>query len=116
MTLGPRPIVQGVEVLPTYAILKHLFLPGEIKIGSEPKRLRADPRILSLLAGGNIKDASEIAVHKRRVAGFRPLAVAYAGGVDSRRLAAALLIPVWSKVAASGIFHEQEQPSGEFYA
>lgn len=107
---------RSAEVLPTYAVLKHLFMPGEIRIGSEPKRMRADPRILSFLAAGNIKDASEIAVHRLRVAGFRPLAVAYGGGVDPRRLAAALLIPVWSgKWLASGIFHEQEQPS-ESYA
>ena len=108
--------VSPAEVLPTYAVLKHLFLPGEIQIGSEPKRLRADPRILSLLAAGNICDATEIAVHRLRVAGFRPLAVTYGGGVNPLRLAAALLIPVWSgKQLAGGIFHEQEQPS-ESYA
>ena len=102
----------AAEVLPTYAVLKHLFLPGEIRIGGETKRLRADPRLLSLLAAGNIQDASEIAVHRLRVAGLRPLAVAYGGGVDPRRLAAALLIPVRSgKRLASGIFHEREQQS-----
>ena len=37
------------EILPTYSALKHLFLPAEITTGPEPKRLRADPRILSLL-------------------------------------------------------------------
>ncbi len=110
-------LYRSAEVLPTYAVLKHLFLPGEIKIGSEPKRLRADPRILSLLAAGNIADATGIAVHRLRVAGFRPLDVTYNnGGVDPCRLAAALLIPVWSgKRLASGIFHEEEQPS-ESYA
>jgi hypothetical protein len=69
-----------------------------------------------LLAARNIGAATEIAVHRLRVAGFRPLDVTYRGGVDPRRLAAALLIPVWSgKLLASGIFHNQEQPS-ESYA
>ncbi len=105
------PSYRSAEVLPTYAVLKYLFLPGEIRIGSEPKLLRGDPRILSLLGAGNIEDATETAVYRLRVAGFRPLAVSYGGGVDPRRLAAALLIPVWSgRLLASGIFHEQEQP------
>jgi CRISPR-associated protein Csx17 len=102
------------EVLPTYSALKHLFLAGEIKIGPEPKRLRADGRIISLLRAGKIADAASIAVHRLRVAGFRPLEVEYAGGVDARRLAAALLIPVWSgKVLASGIFREEERTTNE---
>jgi len=110
------PSCWSAEVLPTYAVLKHLFMPGEIKIGSEPKRLRADPRILSLLAAGNIADASEIAVQRLRVAGFRPLAVTYSGGIDAHRLAASLLIPVWpGRQLASSIFHDQEQ-SSESYA
>lgn len=110
------PSYRSAEVVPTYAVLKSLFLPGEIRIGSEPKRLRADPRILSLLAAEKIEDATDFAVHRLRVAGFRPLTVSYRGGVDPRRLGAALLIPVWSgKLLASGIFHEQEQPS-ESYA
>lgn len=104
------------EVLPTYSVLKHLFLTGEIMIGPEPKRLRADPRILSLLTAGNVEAATEIAVQRLRIAGFRPLDVSYQGGVDWHRLAASLLIPVWpGKVLASGIFHENEQ-SNEAYA
>jgi CRISPR-associated protein Csx17 len=99
----------SAEVLPIHAVLKCLFLPGEVQRGAEPKRLRADQRILSLLKAGSVEEAAEIAVSRLRIAGLRPLDTAYAGGVDPRRLAASLLIPVWqSKLLACGIFHEQE--------
>lgn len=106
------PSYRSAEILPVYAVLKHLFLPGEIKILSEPKRLRADPRILTLLGAQKIDDATEIAVNRLRVAGFSPVDVSYCGGVDPSRLAAALLIPVWSgKRLVQGIFHKREEPS-----
>ena len=99
----------SVEVLPCYATLKCLFLPGAILQGEDPKRLVADRRILSLLAAGSIKDATEIAVHRLRVAGLRPLNVSYADSVDPRRLSASLLIPVWqSKLLSAGIVHPQQ--------
>jgi CRISPR-associated protein Csx17 len=98
------------EVLPVYAVLKHLFLSGEIKRGPEPKRLRADPRIISLLRAGNVEEAARMAVLRLRIAGFRPLVVSYAGGMDAGRLAGSLLIPVWSGNALdAGIFHEEEK-------
>ena len=97
------------ETVPVYAVLKHLFLPGKIDRGPEATWLRADPRILSLLKAGNIEEAARMAVHRLRVAGFRPLDVAYKGGMDARRLAAGLLIPVWpGKALSAGIFHEEE--------
>jgi CRISPR-associated protein Csx17 len=95
------------EVVPAYAALKHLFLPGDITIGPEPVRLRADSRILPLLKAGDIESATNIAVHRLRIARLKPLNVSYRRGVDSCRLAAALLIPVWpGKALSSGIFHE----------
>ncbi len=98
------------EVLPTYAVIKHLFLSREIEQGPEPKRLRADPRVLSLLKAGNIEEAAAMAVTRLRVAGFRPLVVGYAGGMNARRLAASLLIPVLGgRALGSGIFHEKEE-------
>lgn len=97
------------EVLPVYAALKHLFLPGEIRRGPEPKRLSADPRIISLLKAGNIEQAADIAVTRLRIAGFRPLKVHYGGGMDAQRLAASLLIPVSSSgPLQSNIFHDEE--------
>lgn len=99
----------SAEVLPVYALLKCLFLPGEIKGGDEPKRLVADRRVLSMLAAGSTEDAAGMAIHRLRIAGLRPLEVTYAGGVDPRRLAASLLIPVrqW-KLLATGVFHKEE--------
>ncbi len=103
------PQHSSAEVLPVYAVLKCLFLPGEIKRGEDKKRLVADRRILSLLAAGSIEEAASIAVHRLRVAGLRPLEVNYAAGVDPRRLAASLLIPVWQgKLLAAGVFHKEE--------
>ena len=103
-----RPEYRSVEVLPTYAVLKCLFLPGEIRRGDETKRLVADRRILSLLAAGCVEGAAKEAVNRLRIAGLRPLSVAYAGGMDSKRLAASLLIPVRQNgLLASGIFHEE---------
>lgn len=97
------------EVLPVYAALKLLFVAGEIKRGGESKRLVADRRILSMLATGSVESAAGLAVHRLRVAGLRPLDVTYSGGVDSRRLAAALLIPVrQQRLLATGIFHKEE--------
>jgi CRISPR-associated protein Csx17 len=101
-------------VLPVYAVLKHLFLAGEIRIGPEPKKVRADGRVLPLLMANRTEEAAQIAVYRLRVAGFRPLEVDYAGGVDGRRLAGALLIPVRSgKSLAGGIFKEEERENHE---
>jgi CRISPR-associated protein Csx17 len=103
------PDYSSVEVMPTYAVLKCLFLPGEIQWGEESRRLVADRRVLSLLGAGKIREAAELAANRLRITGLRPLDVTYGGGVDPRRLAASLLIPVrQGKLLASGIFHEQE--------
>ena len=100
----------SVEVLPAYAALKCLFLPGEIKRGDDPKFLVADRRILAALSADDIEDATSMAVNRLRIAGLRPLDVTYEGGVDPRRLAAALLIPVrQGNLLSSGSFHELEQ-------
>jgi CRISPR-associated protein Csx17 len=82
------------EVLPVYALLKHLFLPGTIDPAGEQKRIWPDPRVISQLRAGRIGEAAEIAKHRLRVAGAVPVNLWYDGGVDGRRLAAALLIPV----------------------
>ncbi len=104
------PKYAAAEVLPVFAVLKCLFLPGEIHHGGEPKRVAADRRILAALAAGAVEDAGNIAVKRLQIAGLRPLDVRYSGGVDARRVAAALLIPVWqSKLLGCGIFHEQKR-------
>jgi CRISPR-associated protein Csx17 len=104
----------SAEVLPAYAVVKCLFQPGEIRHGEEPKHLVADRRVLSLLAAGSVAAAAKVAVDRLRIAGLCPLDVTYSGGVDPRRLAASLLIPVWQgKLLACGIFHEQESSNAQ---
>jgi CRISPR-associated protein Csx17 len=103
------PKHRSAEVLPTYAVLKCLFLAGAIEAEGEPKRLPADRRILSLLAADDISRATKIAVGRLRIAGLNPLDTGYAGGVDPRRLAASLLIPVWQrKLLEAGIIHKDK--------
>jgi CRISPR-associated protein Csx17 len=105
-----RRSAQSANVLPAFAVIKHLFLSGAIERGSESFKLRADARILPLLVRGDLTAASAIAVSRLRVAGLRPLQVDYPGGVDGSRLAAALLIPMRSgKALSQGIFIEDEE-------
>ena len=84
----------AAEVLPVYAVLKCLFLAGEIKHGEESQFLVADRRILAALSAGEVEEATELAVNRLRIAGLRPLQVQYRGGIESSRLAGCLLIPV----------------------
>jgi CRISPR-associated protein Csx17 len=96
-------------VLPTYAVLKCLFLPGKVRRGDEPKSLLADRRILSLLNAGATERATDVATHRLRIAGFRPLRVTYSEGIEPRRLAASLLIPVQQgNLLNCGIFLKEE--------
>ncbi len=103
------PYLSSAQVLPVYAVLKHLFLGGQVRWSDEELVLRGDLRILSLLLAENIREAADVAVHRLRVAKLRPLDVRYSGGVEARRLAASLLIPVRQNYTlASGIFHDME--------
>ncbi len=102
-----RPGVESAAApLPSYGVLKCLFLPGEIKVGAEPRRLLADSRIVPLLTADRIGEATKIAVQRLQIAGFRPLDLTYEAGVDGTRLGAALLIPVLPWTLPRGIFKE----------
>jgi CRISPR-associated protein Csx17 len=105
----PPQIASDAECLPSYGVLKYLFLPGEINLGPEPKRLRADSRILPLLAGDRTGEATDIAVSRLEIAGYRPLKLDYRAGVDAMRLAAALLIPVLQGTLPRGVFRKIEE-------
>ena len=96
------------EVMPVYATIKALFLPSAVERSGESIRIRPDARVLSLLRAEDIEAAAALAVHRLRVAGLRPIEASYIGGVDSRRLAGALLIPVWPKaIIKAGILHPE---------
>jgi CRISPR-associated protein Csx17 len=100
---------QPNEVLPTYAVLKFLFLAGHLNIDGEKMHIRSDTRIISQLAAGHIENATKLATDRLRIAGLRPLDVPYYGGVDARRLAAALLIPVRISRDFFSVLHKQEE-------
>ena len=90
----PHEAENDVEVWPVYALLKHLFLPHGVASPEGVVQLRPDLTVLSLLKAGRVGPAAEVAVRRLRIAGLCPIEVDYEGGVDGRRLAAALLIPV----------------------
>jgi CRISPR-associated protein Csx17 len=101
---------EAAEVLPVYALLKHLFLPGVVEVNGESTRPHADPRVLPLLAANRVAEAAKIAKYRLRVAGLHPIGVTYEGGVDPSRLAAALLIPIKPiRAFRSCVLHELEE-------
>jgi CRISPR-associated protein Csx17 len=80
---------QGLEVVSrAYALLKHLFHPG--------LEVRPERAILSLLEANRTSDACEIARRRLRAAGKAPLNVEFLDEGDGLRLAASLLIPIYS--------------------
>lgn len=82
-------------VWPVYCLLKQMFLPGRIETpDGDTVRIAPDLAIPSLLSAGRIDEAAGLAERRLRIAGFQPIRAAYAGGMDPRRLAASLLIPV----------------------
>jgi CRISPR-associated protein Csx17 len=72
-----------------------LYLPDAVVVNGAAKRISADPRITAILRAGDVQRAVQIAVDKLRIAGLRPIHGAYYGGMDARRLGAALLIPTY---------------------
>ncbi len=99
-------------VLPVYAVLKHLFLAEEIQIGAEPKKVRADGRILPLLKANRTEGPLKLRF-TGYVCGLQAAEGDYAGS-HARRPAGALLIPVrFGKSLAAGIFKEEEREIDE---
>jgi len=88
------PPDRSVEVWPVYVLIKQLFLPNPVSTPTGDVFLRSDPRVLSLLCAGDVQAAAELALRRLQVAGLAPVQAQYHGGIDARRLAAALLIPV----------------------
>jgi len=97
----------------TYALLKHLFLPGHLELErtGEEVEIRPETAVIPLLRAGRISDACDIAVRRLRAAGVIPMPHTHAGRsgrknvwsesensqIDGKRLAAALLIPISSQ-------------------
>lgn len=95
----------AAEVLPVFAALKYSYLPDPVMVNGNEKRLRADSRVPAILRAGDIERAAGIAIDRLRIAGLRPVRGVYHGGVDPRRLGAALLIPIYG--LSDAILHEE---------
>lgn len=80
-----------------YCVLKQLFAPESQAgvVGANGSvRIKPDSAIPALLAAGRVADATNVAIRRLRVSGFRPV-MDYGRDVgDGTRLGAALLIPV----------------------
>ncbi|MHB1038079.1 MAG: type I-G CRISPR-associated protein Cas8g1/Csx17 [Pirellulales bacterium] len=107
----PRPAYSGSDVLPrAYALLKLLFLPTAVSVGGVSLEIRPDPEVVPLLGASRVEEACRLAMRRLRVTGLRPLPhrrsresdgdlawMEATSAVDSRRLAASLLIPISQK-------------------
>lgn len=103
-----------LEVVPlprAYALLKLLFLPKPLLIGSvvgSERRVRfarmqetgirivPEARVLALLRAGRLDEACRIAAWRLRASGLAPMPIDWedVGSTDGLRLAAALLMPI----------------------
>jgi len=89
----------------SFALLKLLFLPHAVQTPDGDTRVRPEPRLLPLLRAGRAGEACTIAARRLRASGIATIPHARRttrdrewqgadGGVDPRRLAASLLIPI----------------------
>jgi len=99
---------RSVDVLPlprAFALLKLLFLPFPLETRSGPTTIRPEPSLLPLLRAGRMDEACALAMRRLRASGLVPMTTPpgaraasneewQAGGIDPRRLAAALLFPI----------------------
>ncbi|KUG21230.1 hypothetical protein ASZ90_009024 [hydrocarbon metagenome] len=88
-----RPIVER-PVPRSFALLKLLFLPGEIKMNGETVAIKPEPSIIPCLRGGQIRDACKVAGRRLSSAGVIPVTTDFPDGSDGMRMAAALLLPI----------------------
>lgn len=97
-TVARQQAVASAPPLPrTYSLLKLLFLPSGIRVGTENIAVTPDPAIVPLLRAGRIAEAVDIARRQLLAKGFRARRLDAEAPVDAsqgRRLAAALLLPV----------------------
>ena len=78
----------------SFALLKLLFLPGEIKMNGDAMTIRPEPSIVPRLKGGHVQDACKVAGRRLSSAGLIPITSDFPDGGDGVRIAAALLLPI----------------------
>ena len=107
---GTRKPSGETEPLPLYCLIKHLFLPGELERDGETKAVRGDARVIAQLQAERVDEAAAFTLNRLRALNFRPIDVRYqdGGGVDARRMCAALLIPVrYGSLRPDTVFHAE---------
>lgn len=89
-----------------YALVKLVHWPGPVR----DVTIRREPRIAAQLQADRVEDALEVAGHRLRVSGLRPLPVRSADDVEPRRLLAALLVPVRGPVVLEDLVLRRSYP------
>lgn len=90
--MGNKPRSAWLALPATYATLKLTLLPDEFK--QNEIGIRMEPRMLSLLRAGRVREAHQIAFQRLKSSGLRPLTPDPGIRGPAHRLAAALLFPI----------------------
>lgn len=103
-----KPVSGSIENVPrSYALLKTCFSPSNpmshrpggvsTEFWEKSKRIKTDPRIISLMLANRLDDALDLGRQRLRSSGLISAPIQWetqAGGFDALRLGAALLFPV----------------------
>ena len=94
-----RPISAPLELPVAYAVMKMTLLPKEFECQDfgEKRAIPMEPRMLSMLKAGRVKEAFGVAWRRLRASGLQPLSKEPGmpdGLANGRRLAAVLLFPL----------------------
>jgi CRISPR-associated protein Csx17 len=73
-------------------------------------RINMEPRIVSLLSSGRVKDACDLATRRLRISELHPFEVSYEDEINPLRLMASLLIPVRDQWQMERLVLEPETP------
>lgn len=100
---GQRPAVSPSEPPPlAYVAIKPIFAPQPAADDAKRRPLKFTPTIAPLLAAGRVADAVETAMRRAQADGFAaPFKGMKPVGVDSRRLLASLLFPIFERARQS---------------
>ncbi|MGA2957855.1 MAG: type I-U CRISPR-associated protein Csx17 [Thermodesulfobacteriota bacterium] len=74
----------------SWCLLKLLHIPTKVR----GVKIHMEPRIVSLLSSGRVKDACDLATRRLRISELHPFEVSYEDELNPVRLMASLLIPV----------------------
>jgi CRISPR-associated protein Csx17 len=78
----------------SFALLKLLFLPGEIERNGEMITIKPEPSIIPRMRAGHIHDACKVAGRRLTSVSLIPITTDFPDGIEGIRIAAALLLPI----------------------